>query len=139
MTQTLDLKQDPNPISLDEQITKQRESIEHYKGVLARYQNGRWYDQGRRELQSRQDVLSELEEKRRQENILEPTSLGTIFRGTTSQRTTCLESDREPKPVGSVYLKPLYEEDKTITISPRGPLAEFRPAESKPAKPKSHP
>ncbi len=31
-------------------IEQKRAEIEHYQGVLDRYQSGRWYDQGRRHM-----------------------------------------------------------------------------------------
>lgn len=43
------------------EIEAKRQEIEHYKGVLERYQSGRWLDMGRRHLEELEAELVELE------------------------------------------------------------------------------
>jgi hypothetical protein len=48
-------------MNVEEIVAKQKE-IEHYEGVLERYQSGRWLDQGRRHLTDLKEELRVLEE-----------------------------------------------------------------------------
>lgn len=43
------------------EVEEKKKEIEHYKGVLARYGSGRWYDQGRRHLEELERELEDLE------------------------------------------------------------------------------
>lgn len=47
-------------------IEEKKAQIEHYKGVLARYGSGRWYDMGRRHLA---ELEAELEVLIAEENL----------------------------------------------------------------------
>ena len=64
-------------------IEAKKAQIEHYKGVLARYGSGRWYDMGRRHLA---ELEAELEVLIAEENL----GLGTAWGG----RLTCNEDSR---------------------------------------------
>lgn len=44
-----------------DKIEAKRKEIEHYEGVLERYQSGRWLDMGRRHLVELKAELAELE------------------------------------------------------------------------------
>lgn len=46
---------------IEKKIEDKKAEIEHYKGVLARYQSGRWYDMGRRHLEELEQELKLLE------------------------------------------------------------------------------
>lgn len=52
--------------TLQHQIDAKEQEIEHYKGVLQRYQSGRWYDMGLRHLSDLKQELQTLQAQQTQ-------------------------------------------------------------------------
>lgn len=55
-----------------DKINQKKQEIKNYERILKNYQSGRWYDQGRRHLQSLKDELTLLETPKEQTKQKDP-------------------------------------------------------------------
>lgn len=72
MLYNLDMTNQKQELSFQQQIKNKRQEIVNYEGVLERYRTGpshtnRWYNMGRRNLEALQDELKVLKGKRKRQ------------------------------------------------------------------------